>query len=128
MSALIDAPVTGCGMTPETGRLDFDLPENTIDKDQLAANINQVIERDIDVQIAGVKRDSAAPTRSAEVAPPTHTPDVRIVSIPGIDAQPCGGTHTRRTGEIGTIMVTKVKNKGRINRRVSIAFVEAGNQ
>jgi misacylated tRNA(Ala) deacylase len=36
--------------------------------------------------------------------------------------QPCGGTHVTRTGEIGPIAVTKIENKGKQNRRISIAF------
>jgi len=32
---------------------------------------------------------------------------IRIVEIPGWDASPCGGTHTRRTGEIGAIKVVR---------------------
>jgi len=30
---------------------------------------------------------------------------IRIVEIPGWDVSPCGGTHTRRTGEVGAIKV-----------------------
>ncbi|MEQ9349841.1 MAG: alanyl-tRNA editing protein, partial [Alphaproteobacteria bacterium] len=39
--------------------------------------------------------------------------------------QPCGGTHLRRTGEIGRVIVTRIEKKGRQNRRVAIAFDEA---
>jgi misacylated tRNA(Ala) deacylase len=36
--------------------------------------------------------------------------------------QPCGGTHVRRTGEIGSVWVTQIEKKGKQNRRVRIAF------
>ena len=29
-----------------------------------------------------------------------------------------------RTGEIGPLAVTKIENKGKMNRRISLAFVE----
>jgi misacylated tRNA(Ala) deacylase len=52
---------------------------------------------------------------------------VRLVRIGALDApvdlQPCGGTHVRRTGEIGRVEVLKLENKGRQNRRISIALV-----
>ena len=39
-----------------------------------------------------------------------------------MDLQACGGTHVRSTGEIGALVVGKVENKGRQNRRVHVAF------
>ena len=49
---------------------------------------------------------------------------VRLVRISEADAQidlqPCGGTHVRRTGEIGRVEIGKIEKKGRQNRRVSI--------
>ena len=50
---------------------------------------------------------------------------VRLVMIGGegkIDLQPCGGTHVRSTAEIGPIRVAKIENKGKINRRIRLAF------
>jgi misacylated tRNA(Ala) deacylase len=45
-----------------------------------------------------------------------------LLEIPGVDLQPCGGTHVAATGEVGPVMVTKVENKGKRNKRVYIAF------
>ena len=42
--------------------------------------------------------------------------------IEGFDLQPCGGTHVRRTAEIGAVRVTQIEKKGKQNRRVRIAF------
>jgi misacylated tRNA(Ala) deacylase len=39
-----------------------------------------------------------------------------------VDLQPCGGTHLRRTGEIGRVRVTKIRSEGRRNRRVTIVL------
>jgi misacylated tRNA(Ala) deacylase len=47
---------------------------------------------------------------------------VRLLRIPGIDLQPCGGTHVRNIGEIGPIRVLKIKSEGRRNRRVEIGL------
>jgi alanyl-tRNA synthetase len=42
---------------------------------------------------------------------------LRAIEIAGIDLQPCGGTHVRRTGQIGTILLgacTKVRQDWRV--------------
>ena len=39
-----------------------------------------------------------------------------------VDLQPCGGTHVRRTGEIGPMRIAKIENKGRQNRRIVLEF------
>jgi misacylated tRNA(Ala) deacylase len=39
-----------------------------------------------------------------------------------VDLQPCGGTHVARTAEIGRVIVARVENKGRHNKRVYVAF------
>ena len=56
------------------------------------------------------------------VKPPRGSGRVRLVEIEGIDLQPCGGTHVRRTGEIGTVAVTDIEKKGKQNRRVRMAL------
>jgi misacylated tRNA(Ala) deacylase len=56
------------------------------------------------------------------VKPPVGTGRVRLVEIAGLDLQPCGGTHVHNTSEIGKINITAIEKKGKINRRVRIAF------
>jgi misacylated tRNA(Ala) deacylase len=50
--------------------------------------------------------------------------EIRVVEIEGIDAQACGGTHVKSTGEIGRIKMIKAENKGKSNRRVYFALEE----
>ena len=47
---------------------------------------------------------------------------VRLIEVLGYDLQPCGGTHVRSTAEIGNVRVTQIGKKGKLNRRVRIAF------
>ena len=37
---------------------------------------------------------------------------------------PLRGTHIRNTAEIGPVIIGKIENKGRQNRRINIAFAE----
>ncbi|MCH7635677.1 MAG: alanyl-tRNA editing protein, partial [Proteobacteria bacterium] len=62
--------------------------------------------------------------RTMSVKPPMGAGVIRLMEIAEVDLQPCGGTHVRRTGEIGRVRVTKIENKGRQNRRVNIAFAD----
>lgn len=49
---------------------------------------------------------------------------IRVITIPNIDRQACGGTHVASTGEIPHIEVFKAENKGKNNRRVYFRFRE----
>ncbi|MCY1232779.1 alanine--tRNA ligase [compost metagenome] len=60
--------------------------------------------------------------RTIGAAPPAGTASIRIIEIPGVDRQPCGGTHVANTSEIGAVVVTKIEKKSRTNRRVVVAF------
>jgi alanyl-tRNA synthetase len=44
---------------------------------------------------------------------------LRVVSVEDFDVSACGGTHVRRTGEIGSIVIRKVE---RVNRQVRVEF------
>jgi misacylated tRNA(Ala) deacylase len=58
--------------------------------------------------------------RTLEVKPPVIDGKVRVVEIVGFDAQACGGTHVRSTGELGRFSIFRTENKGKINKRLYI--------
>ena len=41
-----------------------------------------------------------------------HEGPVRVVEIPELDCSACGGTHVRRTGEVGLIKITRSERRG----------------
>jgi misacylated tRNA(Ala) deacylase len=49
---------------------------------------------------------------------------VRVIDIEGIDKQADGGTHVRRTGEVGGVRVVKTESKGKSNKRMRIELVD----
>jgi misacylated tRNA(Ala) deacylase len=128
LSSQVAGGVTGGSVGDGKGRLDFDLPEKTVDKDSLTAALNELIERDAPVSIRWITDEEMAAqpelVRTMSVAPPTGSGRVRLLEVEGIDLQPCGGTHVARTGEIGPVLVTKIEKKGKHNRRVNLAFAE----
>lgn len=128
LGSLISVPVTGCGISPDAGRIDFDLPESTLDRDTLTTQLNELIGRNTPVRIDLITPEELAAqpelVRTIGAAPPAGASAIRIIHIDGIDRQPCGGTHVRATGEIGRVVVTKIEKKSRQNRRVAVAFAD----
>src|SRR5690606_24908733 len=51
LCALVDAPVTGCSIAADKGRLDFDLPESGLDKEQLGIALKELIDSALDVRV-----------------------------------------------------------------------------
>ena len=126
LGSLVPAPVTGCSISPDSARIDFDLPESTLDKADLTERLNALINARIGVSINCITPEELAAepdlVRTVGAAPPAGTASIRIVEIPGVDRQPCGGTHVANTGEIGAVAVTKIEKKSRTNRRVVVNF------
>ena len=129
LSAVIKGDVTGGQVSDGKGRLDFNLPDQSLDKELIAREINRLIQEDHPVSPRWITDEELAAqpelVRTMSVKPPMGSGKVRLLSIEGVDLQPCGGTHVARTGEIGAIEVTKIENKGKMNRRVNLAFVGA---
>ena len=126
LCSLIAAPVTGGSVRDGSGRLDFDLPESTLDKEDLTTRLNQLVDDDHPVTPRWITEEEldANPSlvRTMSVAPPRGQGTVRVLDIEGVDLQPCGGTHVASTGETGRVRVRKIEKKGRQNRRVTVAL------
>lgn len=130
LSVVVPLPVTGGGISDGTGRLDFLMPEPPEDKDAIAEALNALIARDLPVSETWITdaelEANPALVKTMSVAPPKGAGRVRLVRIGDVaepvDLQPCGGTHVARTGEIGPVLITKIANKGKQNRRISIAL------
>jgi misacylated tRNA(Ala) deacylase len=126
LSVVLPYPVTGGAIGDGDGRLDFDIPDAGLDRAEIAEKLNELVARDAAVKehwITDAELDAnPGLVKTMSVKPPRGTGRVRLVEIEGIDLQPCGGTHVRRTGEIGSVLVTDIEKKGRQNRRVRIAL------
>ncbi len=128
-SLIPGAGVTGGQVGLEKSRLDFDLSEPPT-KEALTEGLRALIAANHSVSTSWVDEAEldANPglVRTLSVQPPRGAGVVRLVRIgeedKPVDLQPCGGTHVRATGEIGTITVTKLENKGKQNRRVYLVL------
>ncbi|MBB3065514.1 alanyl-tRNA editing protein [Limibacillus halophilus] len=128
LCSLIDGDVTGGQVGDGKGRLDFNLAEAP-DKEVLSEALNRVIAEDHMISPRWISDQELASSpdlvRTMSVAPPTGFGSVRLLEIEGVDLQACGGTHVARTAEIGKVVVRKIENKGKQNRRINLAFDEA---
>jgi misacylated tRNA(Ala) deacylase len=128
----VPGAVTGGQVSDGRGRLDFDVPGSSLDKAAIEAGLNALIAAGHSVGPRWISEEELAAkpelVRTMSVKPPSGAGRVRVIDIAGangpVDLQPCGGTHIRNTAEIGPVVLGKIENKGRQNRRINIAFAE----
>ena len=117
--------VTGGQVASDRSRLDFDT-QDEIDAPRVNEALAALVEADRPVRCRWITDQEldAQPdlVRTLSVQPPRGAGRIRLLDIDGVDLQPCGGTHVRSTGEVGRIVVTRVENKGRRNKRVYVAL------
>ena len=126
MSCVVIAPVTGGNIAPDKARLDFDIDMERLNAAHIETETNALIARGVQTEtvwITDAELDARPElVKTMSVQPPRGAGRVRLLSIPGIDLQPCGGTHVLNIGEIGGIRVLRIKSEGKRNRRVEIAL------
>jgi len=116
------ALITGNQLGLDESRIDFSL--ETFDREKMAdyvAAANQEIRRDIPILTFFLPREEAMKipgiVKLANALPP-QIETLRIVEIGDVDIQADGGTHVRKTSEVGRIEVTRLENKGKDRRRI----------
>jgi misacylated tRNA(Ala) deacylase len=128
MSCVVRAPVSGGNIAPDKGRLDFDIDMSLLDSRRIEEQTNELIARGVEtstVWITDAELDAQPELiKTMSVQPPRGAGRVRLLQIPGIDLQPCGGTHVRNIAEIGAIKVLRIRSEGKRNKRVEIALVD----
>ncbi len=128
LCSLVDGGVTGGSISVKKSRLDFDLKDVTLDKEELTTELNILVEENHALSATWISEEEMEAqqdlVRTMSVKPPTGTGKVRLMHVEGVDLQPCGGTHVKASGEIGEVRVSKIENKGKHNRRVNIVLVE----
>lgn len=125
LCSLIPYDVTGGQISYEKSRLDFNA-DDKIEKEEIENKINQLVKDDHEISYQWITLEELDNqpdlVRTMSVKPPRTNNEIRLVKIGSIDLQPCGGTHVRRTKEIGSIRIGKIENKGKMNRRVNLSI------
>ena len=131
LTVICPFPITGASVGEEESRVDFDMSEATLGKEEATAQLMELVNADHPVYSEWIGDDDLAANpglvKSKNVRPPSGTGRIRLVCIgkeASVDSQPCGGTHVASTGEVGAIHIGKIEKKGRENRRFRIRFGE----
>lgn len=120
---------TGNKIYPTRARIDFDHLQD-LSEEQIADIVqetNQILAEDHPITLRSVSREEAEGISgliktSINLLPPSIK-TIRLVSIASVDEQACGGTHVSNTTEIGKMMLDKVDNKGKNNKRFEVSLV-----
>jgi misacylated tRNA(Ala) deacylase len=122
-------PITGASVSEDDSRVDFDLPDSGVTKEDVTARLMELVRADHPVFTSWITDDELAANpslvKSKNVRPPSGTGRIRLVGIGEggtVDSQPCGGTHVASTAEVGEIHIGKIEKKGRENRRFRLRF------
>ena len=126
LCSIVPGAVTGGSIGEDKARLDFDVATDSLDKEAIETKLNALVAAAHPVTPRWITDDELAArpelVRTMSVKPPSGHGNVRLLNIEGVDLQPCGGTHVGNTAEIGRVVVTKIENKGRQNRRIIIGL------
>jgi misacylated tRNA(Ala) deacylase len=121
--------VTGGNMEPLSARMDFEfdpLPEGFGATVEARVNAELAAGRPIEVRF--LPRETALADedliRTKVNLVPASVTELRVIDIVGLDKQADGGTHVRRTDEVGRIRVVKTESKGRSNKRIRIEVLD----
>jgi misacylated tRNA(Ala) deacylase len=124
--AVVPAGVTGGQIGDIKSRLDFNADANLINKEEIQEKLNQALSNDSKISYEWVDSEFLEKKpeliRTMSVKPPKTNGKIRLVKIGNIDLQPCGGTHVKNTSEVGSITISKIENKGKMNRRINISL------
>ncbi|MHA1731013.1 MAG: alanine--tRNA ligase [Promethearchaeota archaeon] len=79
---------------------------------RIEARANEIVEADFPVNSAFLSRREAEKRYGMRIYQGGAVPGnkIRVVEIPGVDVEACGGTHLHSTGEVGRIRVVDSKN------------------
>jgi misacylated tRNA(Ala) deacylase len=130
LSCVVVAPVTGGNIVPDKARLDFDIDLSELNAARIEQATNALIASAVATETLWISDAEleAQPdlVKTMSVQPPRRAGRVRLLRIPGIDLQPCGGTHVANIAEIGAIKVLKIRSEGKHNKRVEITLSDSG--
>lgn len=122
-------PVTGGHMEPLSARMDFDFDPLP---DGFGATVETLINQELaaarPVEVSFLPRSEAVLDadliRTKINLVPETVPEVRVIDIVGLDKQADGGTHVRRTDEVGQVRVVKTESKGKSNKRIRLQVLD----
>ncbi len=106
---VLGAHVKQAGSVVEPGRLRFDFTHYSAMTDDELREVERLVNQEIlantEVITDIMDLDQALATGAMALFGEKYGESVRVVSIPGFSRELCGGTHVRRTGDIGLFKI-----------------------
>ena len=112
---------SGSIVTPEYLRFDFTYHENLTAAQikNLEEKVNEKIMENISLNIYETDLNNAIKKGITAIFGEKYNPEcVRVIDIPSFSAELCGGTHVKRTGDIGIFKITESTALSAGNRRI----------
>jgi misacylated tRNA(Ala) deacylase len=126
LGSVVKAPVTGGRIGDDKAHLDFDIEMEKLVKEEIEERLNALTatgRETVAKWITDAELDARPElVKTMSVAPPRGEGRVRLLEIPGVDLQACGGTHVKNTAEIGRLAVARIRSEGKRNKRVTLQF------
>ena len=126
LGSVVKAPVTGGRIAEDKAHLDFDIEMEKLVKETIESRLHELIASSVETKaswITDAELDARPDlVKTMSVAPPRGEGRVRLLEIPGVDLQACGGTHVKNTGEIGRLAIARIRSEGKRNKRVTLVF------
>jgi alanyl-tRNA synthetase len=82
--------------------------------DQAEDRANRIIQDNLSVSIRYF--DDRTVAQAGLRKPSDKAGEIRVIDIAGYDKSACGGTHVRTTGEIGSVLVTRLERSKKLTR------------
>ncbi len=121
---LFGAQTRSFRMMTDASEIDVELQDASDEKIERAVNrANEIVWDDRAVTIHHVTPERAAemPLRKDSA----REGELRVIEIEGFDFSPCGGTHARRTGEVGLVAVRQWERAKGLTRVTFVAGIRA---
>jgi misacylated tRNA(Ala) deacylase len=120
---------TGNQIYENRARIDFNNLSNLTEEQikEIEDETNRTISSNVSITSRYVSREEAEKIsgviKTVVNLIPSSVMEIRLVTIDNIDEQACGGTHVKKSNEIGRLHIGKVKSKGKNNKRIDVQAV-----
>jgi alanyl-tRNA synthetase len=110
----------GSLVAPDRLRFDFahNAPLSGDEREAIEGQVNKAVWQDHPVSTRNMGFDDARQAGAMALFGEKYGDEVRVVDIPGVSMELCGGTHVRHTGEIGLFRIVSESGVGSGVRRI----------
>ncbi len=124
--------VRQAGSLVEPDRLRFDFthfePVTGEQLEEMEWEINRQVLRDLGVDVSEMSYREAVERGALAFFGEKYGDRVRVVTVPGVSMELCGGTHVERTGQIGPFLIVREESVAAGTRRIEALTGESAVQ